>query len=607
MLNSFLNKLFHKPASEQQIISAYAAPQLSIADIPRYPPFDKGMPAVSVDQIVESQAQLIGRIKAAFGIPAAEYEDRVLRVIRNFAAYVHLLPATKDSYHRGAGGLFRLGLEIGFFSLQASDGAMFSSRDTAEQRRRLQPKWAYATFLAGLCSEIYRPVTSMVVVDKDGNAWPQFIMPLGTWAQQNKIDRYFIRWLEGGDADVAQQHANAAYLLNAIIPMDCLQFLNTESAQIITAMTSSITGSSRQGSKNMIHQFVTQAQNKVTAKDVKSNSHNYGNYMVGVHLEPHLISAMRALVENQTWKVNTKGGRIWTSEEGVFLVWGAAAKEIIAYLASLKLDGIPNNIDTLADIMVDARIIEPAYDGAIYWRITIPKIEKHVDAVKIAHKDILPLEDLIFEPLDAPLLHAVVEKQPEQIVRVNQSQVESRESIQEGAGSAADPENSVTAAVLPDPEEVEQPSKSSQTPQQITTVEGTKVEASKHRPHAQEETKPKDAINRAMEALSESSRQLLLAIREDYLSGETEHDVWECEHGIAISLNEFRSHGVNEVNVIKELIQKNWLVPDTGSHRKFMSLPRPQGTGKIEAYVINVQAANALGFGWGRKAKGSPK
>jgi len=108
----------------------------------RYPPFDKGFPADNPSFIVQSQAVLIDKIKVAAGVSPADFEKYFMQVIRNYANYVHLLPATSDEHHRGAGGLFRLGLEVAFYSLQSSSGVIFATKDSSDKRRSLQPKWA---------------------------------------------------------------------------------------------------------------------------------------------------------------------------------------------------------------------------------------------------------------------------------------------------------------------------------------------------------------------------------------------------------------------------------------------------------------------------------
>ena len=146
-----------------------------------YPPVDRGLPAIAVAEVIAPHAEWMKRLRYAYGAEAATFERDIGGVVERYAHYVHLLPATPDSHFRHAGGLFRMGLEIGFYALQATDGAIFSGRQTITQRSALEPRWRYATFLAGLCSELYR-MSHVTVTNDRGEEWPAYLQPLGDLA-----------------------------------------------------------------------------------------------------------------------------------------------------------------------------------------------------------------------------------------------------------------------------------------------------------------------------------------------------------------------------------------------------------------------------------------
>jgi len=82
-------------------------------EIPRYPPFVKGLPASHPDRLIQTQQELIGQIRES-GLASKEtFENFYLEPLRRFAAYAHLLPASESHHHRGAGGLFRHAIEVG--------------------------------------------------------------------------------------------------------------------------------------------------------------------------------------------------------------------------------------------------------------------------------------------------------------------------------------------------------------------------------------------------------------------------------------------------------------------------------------------------------------
>ncbi|MFD2274211.1 TraI domain-containing protein [Undibacterium arcticum] len=82
-----------------------------------YPPVDVGIAVTDADQILASQQAMMDRLRILAG-GTVEHYQRYYEVIvkKNLATYIQLLPASQTETHQGAGGLFRLCLEVGFFS-----------------------------------------------------------------------------------------------------------------------------------------------------------------------------------------------------------------------------------------------------------------------------------------------------------------------------------------------------------------------------------------------------------------------------------------------------------------------------------------------------------
>ena len=174
------------------VVSAHAE-----EEIPRYPPFMKGLPAAPVERILATQTELIKAIQQALALPDDLYRRIALPVIGRYAAYSHLLPASENHHHRGAGGLFRHGLEAAHWATLASQGCLFATQATPKERKLLEPRWRLAICFAGLLHDIGKPVSDMAVVDQHGqHPWNPCDENLTDWAAQHGIDRYFLRWRE---------------------------------------------------------------------------------------------------------------------------------------------------------------------------------------------------------------------------------------------------------------------------------------------------------------------------------------------------------------------------------------------------------------------------
>ena len=176
-------------------------------------------PASAIAEVIAPHAAWLQRLRYAYGAQPRVFERDIGAVIERYAQCVHLLPATPEGCFRRAGGLLGMGLQIGFYALQAADGAIFSGRETIARRALLEPRWRYATFLAGLCSELHRSLGHLEVTNDRGDEWPAYLHPLALWLRQTGSDRYRVRWLAAGSSqsrrggDGARRHATIVQYL----------------------------------------------------------------------------------------------------------------------------------------------------------------------------------------------------------------------------------------------------------------------------------------------------------------------------------------------------------------------------------------------------------
>lgn len=359
-----------------------------------YPPTDPGLPYRTVAELVAQHADLIARIKLAHGADSATFERDVVSLIRRYAAYVHLLPATAENYFSSPGGLLRLGLETAFFSLQATDGQIFSGRSTISIRRQLEPRWRHATFIAGLCHEIHRTLGGLIVTDRDGEQWPAFLMPLDDWLRKRHRDRYFVRWLSSPDG----VRSLGVFALPHVVGPEVLQYLAQDNCVIVPQLISSIAATPDPREGNVVAQLVRRCAALVIDRDLRVSAERHGRPLLGSHLDRYLLDGMRRLVASDpTWQVNSDKSRVWFAEDGLFVVWPNAAADLLKLLEADRVPGIPKSPDTLLEILVAARIAEPRSGAQSLWRIYPPQCRTPVEALRISDPA------LLFPGIEAPL------------------------------------------------------------------------------------------------------------------------------------------------------------------------------------------------------------
>jgi len=355
-------------------------------EIPRYPPFMKGLPAAPVDRILSTQTELINAIEHALSLPDDLYQTIAAPVIERYAAFSHLLPASESHHHRGAGGLFRHGLEVAHWATQAAQGCLFATHATPRERKEQELRWRLAVCFAGLLHDIGKPVSDMAVVDRHGEfTWNPCDENLTDWANQNGIDRYFLRWRENRH----KRHEQfSALVIERVLTRASRSYILAPGPDIMQAMLETIHGLDR-GAK--LSELVMAADCKSVERDLKV--HHPTDPAMGMPVEKYLFDAMRRLIKSGHWLANDKGARLWRFREGLHIVWRTGAQDVVELLAKDKVPGIPRDEDTLADILIERGLAIPKIlpDGRQYryWRMQPQNLEVTLYMLRLASPELV--------------------------------------------------------------------------------------------------------------------------------------------------------------------------------------------------------------------------
>lgn len=351
-----------------------------------YPPIDPGISVRPIDDVLAAQDDLIRRIKLSYGTSRDTFDTDLFSVIRRYAEYVYLLPATPDNHFSLPGGLLRMGLEVAFYALQATDGQIFSGRSTISHRRQLEPRWRHATFIAGLCSELHRTLSHVIVIDAKGNEWPAYLSPLTRWLHEQSTSRFFLRWIP----QAQETRSLGVFALPQIVAPATLHYLAQGNSVVVPHMMASISGMPVYREHNILEQLVRRATALVIDRDLQSSGERYGKPRLGSHLERYLVDALRRLVvSNAQWTPNTEKSRVWYGKDGLYIVWPNAANDVRKLLEADQLPGIPKASETLLEILIDAGIVEPSAETHATWAILPPHADKAIEAVRLASPSIL--------------------------------------------------------------------------------------------------------------------------------------------------------------------------------------------------------------------------
>ena len=425
------------------------AAECEVAAIPRYPPFLQGLPAAPVTQVLATQAALLERLQQTLGFPAPAFDRLVQPALTRYAGWVHLLPASEAHHHRGAGGLLRHGLEVAWLAAQAAQGRIFGYGEPPARRRELEQRWRLAALLAGLCHDLGKPVTDLAVTSDRGVTWNPWLEPLSDWLQHAEVSRYFLRWRQGR---YGQHEVATLTVVHRILPSSCLAWLAEIEPGLVPALFEALAGMADHA--NPLVELLAAADRDSVERDLRTWRELAGQNALGVPVEQYLLDAMRRLLRRGAWTVNVPGARLWVLIDGVYLVWRAAAGDIVELLARDRLAGIPRDPDTLADILLERGLAQPreAPHGRYrYWRIVPAVLAKDREGRQSVLYTLRLAPELLFEGAPPPPVAArVLENEPETVATGTEAAVvNALNDADEGATVPAPPAAPGEPAVTP--------------------------------------------------------------------------------------------------------------------------------------------------------------
>lgn len=335
-----------------------AGPSASVQNI--YPPDDQGLPLRTIEELLAGNESLIARIRLHAASEVDRFETRFLNPITNLANQINSLPGSASSLFSGEGGLLRASLEMAFLCFQASDGRIFTGAATVEVRHKLEPRWRYICFLAGLLHPIGIPLVRMVVASKSGVSWPKHQYDITTWAQGSKINRVYVNWSDESKLDQKKLLGPSPYtasILHKIIGAENLGWLEEGSPDLTRTLFELVGGS--ETSSRIAKDVISTMWTKVQQREESRRPQAYGRLTVGTHLTPYLVGAMRSLVNDRKWVPNE--GALIVDSTGVYLIWPEAGEEIVKQGGREGRDGWPQSAATLAELLKQDGVFESAY------------------------------------------------------------------------------------------------------------------------------------------------------------------------------------------------------------------------------------------------------
>ncbi len=278
--------------------------------------------------------------------------------------------------------------------------------------------WRYSAFIAGLLSQLHVPVGSMTVTSLDGKQWPRYGTSVYDWIQKENLSRYHVVWHEKAKVTGAE----GASLLSTVVPGEVMDWLAATDSQIIRDVNIAVTREMAP-SESILGAILKSVVSRVKEVDALHQPSRFGRLTVGTQFEPHLLNAMRELIEEGSWRCNEPGGTVFWGSDGLYVAWPAGLKGVVGVFEKRALTAMPHSSVTLAEMLGLSGIIIGKETGVWVHDIVVKDKQGEnatLSAMRFKDPTIL-LGHLPYKALTQPYGKLMVEAQLEQLALVGAS------------------------------------------------------------------------------------------------------------------------------------------------------------------------------------------
>lgn len=374
----------------------------------RWPQGEKGLHNTPLDEILrDNGAEVRELIRATPG--TRDEKNLVLAIVSNLAAFVHLLPASRNYHHVGPGGLLAHSLNTALYAAGFAQDKFFGQAETPQQAARNANRWVIACIVAGLLHDVGKCRTSILVTENSvtrENCWDPDLEGLTSWLTRTKVQEYLVEWLDNNPQD-HHERASLNYL-HCLAPQSFFAYLSDEGGAAITkALVLALSGAA---GSSLVADVMQRADMRSTSWDRQQLAFvPYAAREVGTtRLAEEALTSIREMVSCGAEKINTEQFGSFYTDHGVFAWRTPLLSAIRKDLDALQVPGVPRDPDRLAIALAERGILmyetpEMSAAGGSFsapsdrsdnarttWTIAVPPTgEKYQTCVRLSDK--LPL------------------------------------------------------------------------------------------------------------------------------------------------------------------------------------------------------------------------
>lgn len=325
---------------------------------------------------------VVAQIRQFTALNEQNFEADVMPLLRGFAEYVQLIPASESHHHAQPGGLLEHTLEVAANALRLRQGLKLPLGATPEEQMRLAPVWSYGMLVAAVLHDIGKPVADVVIdlygtdVNQSALRWNGLTGGMRQAAAKCNATHYTVDF--PAQRDYEQHKRVGSFLLHALVPQSGLQWLSSDS-QLMAELMEYLTGDdASEGKTSAIRDTIRKADSLSVENNLLTGTRTRFANARHTPLIERLMQGLRALVQEEHLAINRPGAGMFIDPDGqhAWIVSKIAADKTRELLdkRETRADGaagLPTDNERLFDTWAEYGALVQTPEKKAVWKIRI--------------------------------------------------------------------------------------------------------------------------------------------------------------------------------------------------------------------------------------------
>ena len=285
---------------------------------------------------------LIHQIEERMAFTSDGSEQDIKPLLRGYAQFVQLLPASETHHHAHPGGLLDHTLEVASIALRVASAMELPLNTSTEDRKKFTPVWKYGVLVAAILHDIGKTLTNMEIIlyesplSRDGIRWHP---DAGDMLNVSQYHWYSVSFLdENPEYNI---HARLGWsLFNLIVPSKARAWLATTDQRLIVSLREFLTGAAVEP----FSKILKSADSESTENNLKHGSRVRFASAKRQPIRELLMDNLREMLVNQTYTVGKdSGGELFRFGDKVFFMGKVFADKLRAHINAKGNFSVPQD------------------------------------------------------------------------------------------------------------------------------------------------------------------------------------------------------------------------------------------------------------------------